>query len=35
MTKYEKILEKNRINNHELLNNLLILKSIKNKKYSI
>lgn len=31
MTKYEKILEKNRINNHELLNNLLILKSIKNK----
>jgi len=31
MTKYEKIIENNRNNKHEILNNLLILKSYKNK----
>ena len=31
MEKYEKIIDSNRENNHELLNNLLVLKSIKNK----
>ena len=31
MSKYEKIIEENRINKHEMLNNLLILKSFENK----
>lgn len=31
MSKYEKIIEENRINKHEMLNNLLILKSIDDK----
>lgn len=31
ISKYEKIIDDNRINNHEILNNLLILKSFKNK----
>lgn len=31
MTKYEKIIDDNRINRHEMLNNLLILKSYKNR----
>lgn len=31
ISRYEKILDRNRINNHELLNNLLLLKSFKNK----
>lgn len=31
ITKYEKIIEENRIVNHEILNNLILLKSFKNK----
>ena len=31
MTKYEKTIDEDRINRHEMLNNLLLLKSIKNK----
>lgn len=31
MSKYEKIIDESRINRHEMLNNLLILKSFKNK----
>lgn len=31
LTSYEKIIDKSRINQHEILNNLLILKSFKNK----
>ena len=31
MSKYEKIIDDNRINRHEMLNNLLFLRSIKNK----
>lgn len=31
ISKYENIIDENRVNNHELLNNLLLLKSIENK----
>lgn len=31
ITKYEKIIDNNRMNNHEILNNLILLKSFKNK----
>ena len=31
ISKYEKMIDDNRVNNHEILNNLLILKSFKNK----
>ena len=31
MSKYEKIIDEERINRHEMLNNLLMLKSFKNK----
>lgn len=34
MSKYEKIIDDDRINRHEMLNNLLLLKSIKNKNTS-